>query len=87
MNRPGGAGANQRACYSGNQRDHCFNYLSITTPDDIVLYMYGPQEGRRNGITLYRSRVIDEDLQQSILIDRTKYYNYGDPAFMMRPWM
>lgn len=87
MNRPGGVAANQRACYSGHKRAHCLNYLTITTPDGIVLYMYGPEEGRRHDITLYRKSGLDEAMLQSLLVDDTQYYVYGDPAFVMRPWL
>lgn len=77
MNRPGGASVNQRACYSGHKRTKCLNYLTITTPDGLVIYMYGPEEGRRHDVTLYRKSGLDNFMQQFLLIHGTKYYVYG----------
>lgn len=47
IGRPGGPGKVQRSCYSGQKRAHCLIYQTITTPDGLVFYMYGPEVGRR----------------------------------------
>lgn len=85
--RPGGSGLNQRACYSGHKRAHCLVYLTVSTPDGLVLYLYGPEVGRRHDMTLYRQSGVDDQLRETLLIDAQQFYIYGDPAFVLRPWM
>ena len=55
MNRLGGHGSNQRACYSGHKRMYCLVYQTITTPDGLIFSLYGPQVGRRHDLTLLRN--------------------------------
>lgn len=87
ISRPGGPACNQKACYSGHKRAHCLVYLTITTPDGLILYMYGPEEGRRHDMTLYRKSNLDEVMQHSLMIEGEQFYVYGDNGFVMRPWM
>jgi len=63
MSRPGGAGANQWTCYSGHKRFYCLIYQTVTTPDGLMFYLYGPEVGCRHDMTLYRQRNLDSDLQ------------------------
>ena len=87
MCRPGGPGVNQRACYSGHKRFHCLIYQTITTPDGLIFHMYVPEAGRRHDLTLYRESGMDNSLEQSLHVQGQQYYIYGDPAYILRPWL
>jgi DDE superfamily endonuclease len=75
----------QRATYSGHKRRKCINFQAISTPDGCILHLFGPMEGRRHDMTLYRESSIDQALQASLLVDGVQYYIYGDPAYCLRP--
>jgi len=85
--RPGCPGVNQRGLYSRNKRFYCFTYQTITKPDGLVFHVYGPEEGRRHDLTLYRKRGMDTLRQQHLSLDNTQYFIYGDAAYMLRPWI
>jgi len=87
MSRPGGVGANQRTCYSGHKRFHCLIYQTVTTPDGLMFYLYGPEVGRRHDMTLYRQSNLDSALQEGLSIDGKQYCVYGDSAYLLRPWI
>lgn len=79
----GGIGTLQRARYSGHKRFHCLVYQTVTTPDGLVLPMYGPEVGRRHDMILYREIGIDTQLLQSLLIDGKQYCIYGDAEYVL----
>lgn len=54
MCRPGGSGSSQRSVYSGHKRVYFLIYQTMTTPDDLLFFMYGPMEGHRHDLTLLR---------------------------------
>jgi DDE superfamily endonuclease len=56
-------------------------------PDGLILHLFGPIEGRRHDMTLYRESNIDDALQTSMEISGTQYYLYGDPAYCLRPYL
>lgn len=87
MWRPGGPNENQRSCYSGRKRRKCLVNLTDKTPDGLILYVYGPEVGRRHDITLYRQSGLDEELQQQSIINGVKFYLNADPAFILRPYL
>lgn len=54
MERPGeGTGCNQSSCERGCKRYHCLIFLTIWTPDWLMFYLYGPEVGLRQDLTLY----------------------------------
>lgn len=73
MNRPSGGNHIQRACYSGHKRFHCLIYQTITTPDGIIFHMYGPEEGRRHDMTLYRNSGIDGIMANSLKVNERQF--------------
>ncbi|PXF47633.1 hypothetical protein BWQ96_02612 [Gracilariopsis chorda] len=87
MCRPGGLASNQRSCFSGHTRKHCLKYLTISTPDGLIFYLYGPEVGRRHDMTVMRRSDIESNMESSLVIEGTQYYVYGDPAFGLRPWL
>lgn len=87
MCRPGGRGHLQRTVYSGHKRLLCLIYQTITTPDGLMFFMYGPEVGRRHDMTLYRDSGIGEALENVLLIDGKQYCIYGDAAYLLRPWL
>ena len=83
--RPGGASSLQRACYSGHKRMHSLVYQTITTPDGLIFSLYGPQEGRRHDLTLFRQSNIELAREEALVIDGRQFYIFGDAAYMLRP--
>jgi len=83
--RPGGA--LQRSVYSGHKRTHMLKFQTVTTPDGLIFHLYGPVEGRRHDITMYREAGMDDMLQAGLHIGGIQYCIYGDKAYLIRPWM
>ena len=87
MCRLEGPSTNQRSVYSGHKRFYCLIYQTITTPDGLVFNLFGPVEGRRHEMTLYRMSGMEKHLSSSLEIDGKQYFTYGDAAYALRPWM
>lgn len=87
MARPGGHGTLQRSTYSGHKRIHCLIYQTMTTPDGLMFYMYGPEVGRRHDMTLYRESRLGEVLEAVMVIDGKQFCLFGDAAYLLRPWL
>ncbi|KAE8888936.1 hypothetical protein PF003_g26854 [Phytophthora fragariae] len=69
----------QRALYNGHPRRHCFNWQGVTTPDGIIVSMYGPVEGRRHDSTMLNmSCLLDELASDEVFQGKVMY---GDPAY------
>ena len=83
--RPSGLG--QRATYSGHKRRNCVKFQAVSTPDGLILHIFGPVEGRRHDMSLYRESNIDSLLQDSMNINGIQYCLYGDPAYFLRPYL
>jgi hypothetical protein len=58
-------GCSQRATYNGHKRRNCIKFQAISAPDGLILHLFGPIEGRRHEMTLYRESHIDDELQTS----------------------
>ncbi|GMF20172.1 unnamed protein product [Phytophthora fragariaefolia] len=65
--------------YNGHKRSHAVKYQAVTTPDGIIVHMFGPAQGRAHDLTLLE----DSDLENIIGRDRRfhGYLLYGDPAY------
>jgi len=87
ITRPKGFHLLQRSVYSGHKRQHCYNFQTISTPDGLVFYIYGPMEGRRSDIYLYHVSGLDRLLREYLKIGEKQYCIYGDQAYVHRPWM
>lgn len=76
--RPGNS-TEQRAMYNGHKRSHAVKYQAVTTPDGMIVHMFGPAQGRAHDLTLLE----DSDLESIIQRDRRfrGYLLYGDPAY------
>jgi len=83
--RPGGA--LQRSVYSGHKRTHMLKFQTVTTPDGLIFHLFGPVEGRRHDVTMYREAGMDNILQGGLSIGGVQYCIYGDKAYLIRPWM
>ena len=70
----GPGGGLQRSFYSGHKGTHFLKFQSVTTPDGLLFHLFGPMEGRRHDITMYREAGL-------------QYCLFGDKAFLLRPWM
>ena len=49
--------------------------------------MDGPEVGRRHDLTLLRQSGLPEVLPTALQIDDSQHYNFGDAAYMTRPWL
>jgi nuclease HARBI1 len=77
----------QRATDSGHKRHNCLKFQAISAPDGLVLHFFGPVEGRRHDMFLYKESGIDDNLRSSLVISYRKYCLYGDPAYILRPYL
>jgi DDE superfamily endonuclease len=66
ITRPRGFG--QRATYSGHKRRNCLKFQAISAPDGMILHLFGPDEGRRHDMSLYRESLMDDNIQNSMVI-------------------
>ena len=87
MTRPDGSAVLQLSVYSGHKRFHCLIYQTVTTPDGLLFYMYGPEMGRRHDMMLYRESGMDGILQSTFHIGGGQYCLYVDAAYIIRPWL
>jgi hypothetical protein len=71
----------QRSVYNGHPRRHCLNWQGVTTPDGIIVSMFGPVESRRHDSTM----LAESRLLQRLETHPAKIFDgkciYGDPAF------
>jgi hypothetical protein len=75
----------QRVVYNGHKRIHSIKFQSIIAPCGLIVSLYGPVEGRRHDITLYRHSKVEEKLED--LYEQYDVCIYGDPAYVLRPWL
>ena len=87
MCRSGGERSMQRSCSSGHKRMHCLVYQTITTPDRLILHIYGPEQGRRHDLTLLGNSGIENILQDCSVVGNQQYSIYGDAAYVLCPWL
>jgi hypothetical protein len=80
-------GTSQRATYSGHRRHNCLKFQAISAPDGLVLHLLGPAEGRRHDMLLYKESGIDDNPRSSLVISNRQHYLYGDPAYILRPYV
>ena len=66
--------------YNGHPRRHCLNYQGITTPDGLIISMFGPVEGRRHDNTMLAISGFLERPRSKGETFKGKYI-YGDPAY------
>ncbi len=85
--RPGGENAFQQVCFSGHKKFHCLTYQSPTTPDGLILALFGPVEGRRNNSTLLHNNNWNAKLQNCLTTDMCQFYVYGDSAYRIKPFL
>lgn len=87
ISRPGGASTHQICVYSGNNMCHCLTYQTVNNFDGLILYLYGPVEGRQLDSYMYRKSGIEYAISTAFFINYTKHYIYGDTAYVIRPWL
>ena len=69
----------QRSVYNGSPRRHCLNYQGITTPDGLLISMFGPFESRRHDSTMLSLSGMLEVLRSLFSFEGKLIY--GDSAY------
>jgi nuclease HARBI1 len=69
----------QRSVYNGHKRKHALKFQTLSTPDGIIVHVYGPYPGRRHDTAMLN----DSDLRARLRNDGrfNGYLIYGDPAY------
>lgn len=62
-------------------------YQTFTTTHGLILYMYGPDMGMHQDMTLQRQIKLDTVLNNNLAIDAWKYILYRAPAYILKPWL
>ena len=72
----------QRRYYSGHKRNHVLQFLSVTAPDGMILYTYGPTDKVHNNNWLLVACGMNDSMLPDFedLLGDT-YAIYGDPIF------
>ena len=71
----------QRAFYSGHKRHHIVQFLSVTAPDGMILFTYGPTGVHNDNWLLNESQLATRLLPDLERIKGSRYVIYGDPIF------
>lgn len=62
-------------------------YQSINIPNGLIFHMYGLEAGWRHEITVFRERGTDHILLDPLFTENWQLYIYGDPAYILPPWI
>ena len=81
------AGEMQREAYNGHKKRHCVKFQALTLPDGLILHMYGPMEGCRHDLTMFRHSNLGGHLNEHMLISGRQFYVYADSAYQLQPYM
>ncbi|KAH9100329.1 hypothetical protein LEN26_015963 [Aphanomyces euteiches] len=71
----------QKTAYNCHKRMHALKFQSISTPDGLIVHLYGPKPGSRHDSYLLERSQIVPYLQDKLAIDGKRYVIYGDPAY------
>jgi DDE superfamily endonuclease len=77
----------QRTTYNGHKRRTGLKWKVITTPDGMMLHIFGPYEGRRIDMHLYAESGLYNILDATLLIYGVQHYIFGDSGSMLRPYL
>lgn len=80
-------GTAQLVTYSGHKRHNALEFQAISLPDGPIFHLSGPVEGRRHDMTLFRRSNVAEDLERGLFISNRQFNIYGDPAYVLRPYL
>jgi DDE superfamily endonuclease len=80
-------GPSQRAKNIGHKEFNGLKYQAITGPDGITLNLFGPWEGRRHDMTLFRESNIEHALSGGLTIGADQYHLYADSGYDVRPYI
>lgn len=77
---------NQRVCYSGHEKYHCFKMQSIIAPNGLILDFYGPEPGSFHDMRVLALSNVIPKLEQLVIND-VNYYVYGDAGYSVRSYI
>jgi hypothetical protein len=93
IERPGGPSVNQQSVYDGHHRFHGFEYQAVTSPDGIVISLFGPVPGRVNDIWMVHKSKLQELIEHEFPYEGGEgeeprhYYVYADQGYMSSPFV
>jgi hypothetical protein len=80
-------GKNQKAVYNGHKRVHSLKYQSVTSPEGLIIHLFGPIEGARHDSFLLAESGLREKIELHCCINSIQKYLYGDPAYGLKSWL
>ncbi len=87
--RPSGASVRQQSVYDGHHHYHGFDYEAVTTPDGLIVRLFGPVAARHNDMWMVAHSKIQEMISDQFVDDETAmpYFVYGDQGYTPSPFL
>ena len=73
----------QESYYNGHKRKHALKYQAVTTPDGIIVHMFGPSVGRSHDNHILNTSGFLDILRTHF----SEYCLFGDPAYPRYPFL
>lgn len=78
----------QRTIYNGHKRVHGLKFQSISTPNGLIVNLFGPVEGKRHDSAMLAMSNLLQNLRvHSYGPNRNILCVYGDPAYPLTPFL
>jgi len=79
---------NQQLVFNGWKLIHCLKYHALISPDGLIIYIYGPVDGRQHDQTVFAQSGLSTILKQYFWTPSSQaLYIYGDSGYTPRPHM
>ena len=87
-NRPWGMSIFQQALYDGHHCYHGFDYEGVTSPDGLIIRLFGPVSARHNDMGMVGigkiQQVVSEEFREET---GAPFFLYGDQGYMISPFL
>ena len=57
-----------RATYNGHKKRNCMKFQGVSLPDGLIVNLYGPVEGRRHDMVLFRESGLENILEDNMVV-------------------
>lgn len=86
--RVGGHSLYQESLYDGHHHMHAFDYQALSTPDGIIVMLFGPVSGRRTDAFMVKQSGIAGMIDQYCWDEEGKqYFVYADAGYTSDPFI